>query len=478
MGEGDLEMVGATGEEVQDLSPEAPRSRSISELSRRPHALVVVILVVAGLLRLGVLLVRSSRTSRFLTPDSYGYLTLSKDLHAFASSSDPNFALGLLRTPVYPLYLTATESITDSHILGPMIVQLIIGVGVVYLTYRLGLSLFGRSVALCAAAVLAVDPLSIVYSSLMITEVLFTVFLVGSVLLLWRPDDNRWTRGLAAGVLLGLATLTRPVSMYLSVALAVGYLVLERRHVKNAAVVALSFLIGFGALTGAWVIRNDVIGGVATISTIEGYNLLYYRAVGALEESKNVPLVEAQKEMTQQLQAKLPPHATPGQIDKTEQSLGETVIRNHVSGFAKETAKGGARLLLGPGGDEFGPATGGHATDLLTAYSIVYLVALYALVVVGLWSAWRLHRLRSCVMPLIVIVYLVLISSGLDAYSRLRVPIMPFLALLAGVGVLALSKRNPDGGQLSRSSPMRTETPSSKSDGQDVDDDHQRLTSQ
>jgi 4-amino-4-deoxy-L-arabinose transferase-like glycosyltransferase len=445
MSVGGLKMVGASSEGAHALSAAPPESRSSSGLGRGTNALLVAILGVAGLLRLGVLLVRTSQTARFLTPDGHGYLTLSKDLHAFTSSSDPNFGLALLRTPVYPLYLTATESITDSHILGPMILQVVVGVGVVYLTYRLGFVLFDRPAALCAAAVLAVDPLSIVYSSLVLTETLFTFLLVASVLLLWRPVDNRWTRGLAAGVVLGLATLTRPVSVYLSVALAIGYLVLERRHLKNAAVVALSFLIGFGVLTGAWVIRNDVMGGVATISTAQGYNVLYLGAAGALAESKGVPLVEAQKELTEQVQAELPPHATPGQIDKAEQSLGERVIRDHVTGFAKETVKGGGRLLLGPGSDEFGPATGGHATQLLKAYGILYLVALYVLVVVGLWSAWRSRRLRNCVLPLIASVYLVLISSGLGAYSRYRVPIMPFLALLAGVGIFAFFQRGPDG---------------------------------
>ncbi len=163
----------------------------------------------------------------------------------------------MLRTPVYPLYLAVTRTITGSSFIGPMILQVIVGVGVVYVTYRLGLNLFGRRVALCAAMILAVDPLSIVYSSLVLTEVLFTFFVVCSVLLLWRPDANRWTRGLASGLLLGVATLTRPVSLYLSILLAIGYLILERRRLRQAVVVVLSFLIGFGLIAGGWVVRNE-----------------------------------------------------------------------------------------------------------------------------------------------------------------------------------------------------------------------------
>jgi hypothetical protein len=86
-----------------------------------------------------------------------------------------------------------------------------------------------------------------------------------------------------------------------------------------------------------------------------------------------------------------------------EQSLATRVIREHLVGYAKEVAKGGARLVAGPGNDEFVPATGGHAHDLVDAYGLVYLVVLYVLVVVGLWWAWRQRRLRNCFIPIVVI---------------------------------------------------------------------------
>jgi 4-amino-4-deoxy-L-arabinose transferase-like glycosyltransferase len=399
---------------------------------------LTAILVVAGVLRLSILLIRSSKTSRFLSHDSASYLTLSRDFDAFASTSNPHFSLSMLRTPVYPLYLAATREMTGSSIVGPMLLQVLVAVGLVYVTYRLGLSLFGRSAALWAALFLAVDPLSIIYSSLVLTDMLFTFFLAWSVLLLWRPTDNRWARGLASGLLLGVATLTRPVSLYLSVVLTIGYLILEREHLRRAAVVALSFIVGFGLVAGGWVIRNDVMGGVSTISTIEGHNLLYFRAVGALEEGQNLQPYQAYSYVSTQLRTELPPHPSLGQIDRVEESIGRTIILNNPIGYAKEVISGGGRLAFGTGSAESVPATAGHATDVVDTYGDLYLLVLYVLVVVGLWVAWREHRLRNCLLPLIVIFYLAIVSSGLDAYSRFRVPIMPFLALLAGLGAMAI----------------------------------------
>lgn len=429
------------GNFVEADATKAVVGSSTDSSARRPFDVqLMAILVGAGVLRLTILLIRSSKTSRFLSHDSASYLTLSKDLDAFTSTSNPHFSLSMLRTPVYPLYLAATRDVTGSSIVGPMLLQVLVAVGVVYITYRLGLSLFGRSAALWAALFLAIDPLSIIYSSLVLTDMLFTYFLAWSVLLLWRPTDNRWTCGLASGLLLGVATLTRPVSLYLSIVLAIGYLILERKDLRRAAVVAVSFIVGFGLVAGGWVIRNDVLGGVPTISTIEGHNLLYFRAVGALEEGQNLTPPQAYSYVSAQVRAELPPQPSLGQIDRAEESIARTIILNNPIGYAKEVISGGGRLAFGTGSAELVPATAGHATDVVGAYGDLYLLVLYVLVVVGLWAAWREHRLRNCLLPLVVICYLAIVSSGLDAYSRFRLPIMPFLALLAGLGAMAVER--------------------------------------
>ena len=72
------------GGEVQATDTQAVMSGSRHSYPRQPFDLTLsAILVIAGALRLGVLLIRSSDTSRFLNPDSAGYLTLSRDLSAF-----------------------------------------------------------------------------------------------------------------------------------------------------------------------------------------------------------------------------------------------------------------------------------------------------------------------------------------------------------------------------------------------------------
>lgn len=436
-------------------SSSAGRRKRLGELDVRfsrpsPRALLAAILAIAALVRFGVFLLRALHHERFLERDSFNYLTLAKNMGAFSSKSNPDFALSVLRTPGYPSYLYVTHLLTDSHVIGPMILQVLLGVVVVYLTYRLGLQLFSQSVGLFAAGIIAVDPLSIVYSSLVLSELLFTLFLTAAVVLLWRPSGNDWRRGLAAGLLLGLATLTRPESLYLSVVLALCYLALERRHLRDAAVVAICFLIGFAVPAGGWIVRNYEATGVAMISSDQGFTLLYYGAAPTLQESDHISLAQARSELAREVARKLPPHANPGRQNQAEQSLAISVIKKHPAAFLKESLSGAGRLMFSGNRAEF-PASGATVSFLLKAYHGAYLLCLYLLVAAGLWAAWRRDHLRSSLMPVVTIVYTVALTAGLEAYSRSRAPLMPFFALLAGIGGVALLRAGW-GGNRNRSS--------------------------
>jgi hypothetical protein len=43
---------------------------------------------------------------------------------------------------------------------------------------------------------------------------------------------------------------------------------------------------GVLALAGGWIARNAAVAGAPVLSTIEGTNLLYYRAAGALARER------------------------------------------------------------------------------------------------------------------------------------------------------------------------------------------------
>jgi hypothetical protein len=106
---------------------------------------------------------------------------------------------------------------------------------------------------------------------------------------------------------------------------------------------------------------------------------------------------------------------------------------------------GGLARMAGPDTNELrqvmGVTAGSRASRALDAVAALQLPIVYLAAGVGLWDAVRdAERRRALFVPLTLIAYFIL-TAGPEAYARFRVPVMPFIALLAGVGVHRLRAR-------------------------------------
>ena len=73
-------------------------------------------------------------------------------------------------------------------------------------------------------------------------------------------------------------------------------------------------------------------------------------------------------------------------------------------------------------------------------YALAYLLVLYTCVAFGVWEVAR-HEKRLWASHAFIwwlILCLVVLAAGPEAYARFRVPVMPLLALYAGRGLNAL----------------------------------------
>ncbi|MGH2396322.1 MAG: hypothetical protein ACRDFW_04910, partial [bacterium] len=72
----------------------------------------------------------------------------------------------------------------------------------------------------------------------------------------------------------------------------------------------------------------------------------------------------------------------------------------------------------------------------LHAFLVGVLLLVHGVIMLGaLWGCYLLLRSRKyfeSIAVLSLIIYFVVITAGLEAFSRYRVPIMPYFALLAG----------------------------------------------
>jgi hypothetical protein len=260
----------------------------------RHWVLPILLVVLALALRLAVFALGPARDlSRALAPDSPRYLELGQHLTrtgTFALQEDdagpmhgPAAALRaqrgelearnryglrpeIMRTPGYPAFL-AGAAFLGATPLGVLVIQCLLSSAAVLGVYALGLVLLdSRPAAAVAALILALHPADILAANTLLTESLFTAMLLaGTLLALRRPASTPAAAG--SGLLIGLATLVRPVSLLLGPVLGL-WLYLHDRRARTAAAALLLTLASL-LPPALWATRNASQGAGWRLSSLD-----------------------------------------------------------------------------------------------------------------------------------------------------------------------------------------------------------------
>jgi hypothetical protein len=212
------------------------------------------------------------------TPDSVGYLYLADDVrHGFFGGREPE----IFRTPGYPIFLMLGSVLGGPnhwwHVI--LIVQLVIDVLLVYLTYLLAWAVFDPRAAAWAAAFQATSAIAIASSMRLLSDGLFAMLLTLAVLLFvhyWK-FSRRWSL-LASAAVLAAGCYVRPTGLVFAAILATALLAravgrgltsrrgpISEAHIgigllsPRRAFLDLAMYAGIGILLlGPWVARNAV----------------------------------------------------------------------------------------------------------------------------------------------------------------------------------------------------------------------------
>jgi 4-amino-4-deoxy-L-arabinose transferase-like glycosyltransferase len=191
-------------------------------------------------------------------------LTFHLDAHWLASGQ--GFRQPFIDTPTAehpPLFvclLALFELLGAGGFLGQKLLLGGVGTVTVVLVGQLGRAVAGERVGLIAALLAAGYPLLWVVDGSLMSETLYGVFVVASLLAAWWWDSAP-TAGRAAvlGILIGLATLTRGEALLLVPLLAAGLIARDRALPGRARVAHLGALVGaFLVVMAPWTIRNIV----------------------------------------------------------------------------------------------------------------------------------------------------------------------------------------------------------------------------
>jgi 4-amino-4-deoxy-L-arabinose transferase-like glycosyltransferase len=402
---------------------------------RRARHLTLAVLVLALVVRLG-----SVAATPQYTPvgDPLDYETLAKSITEgrYGPRGGGHPGPTAYRPPLYPFFLGAVYEVAPgSPRTWARAIQAVLGTVTVWLVGVVAGQLFGRRVGFVALAVAAVWPPMWLLGTALLSEVLFVPLVLGAVACLLRFRQCRQVGWVAlAGLLLGLAGLTRANAPVLLLALTPAVWPRGKRRRSAAAYVPVAALVAVALLTVApWTVRNaNAFGRFVPVSSEDGYTLAgTYNEVA--RAYKRFPAVW------------YPWYAVPSNLAATRRVPNDELawndeLRDKALDFARDhpryvvkvafwnlrrdfDAAGYAWLKL-----EFGayglPAP--MATIELAAFWPVALLAILGLVTGG---AKRVPRwLWGVPAALLLTIFFV-------GYARLRAPVDPFIVMLAALGL-------------------------------------------
>ena len=164
------------------------------------------------------------------------------------------------RTPGYSLFLLPFIKIAPlpKMVLFVAFTQAIISALTILTAFAFFRSFLNRPFAVIAALLVAISPHLVAVNIYVLTESLFTFFLV---LLGWSmsavAQNKSRLHALLSGIILGAALLIRPTMLYFIVFLVPAFFIFFQR--KKALGLGLSLIIGFGIAYGPWVLRNKLV---------------------------------------------------------------------------------------------------------------------------------------------------------------------------------------------------------------------------
>ena len=198
-----------------------------------------------------------------LLPDSYGYLRLADTIVTKGvfgiKNEDGTLSYDMFRTPGYPLLLAIVNGILKIRLDGVVLLQIVMTLLAAWITYRTALEIDPR-IALLSMAIILFDPPITIFSLTILTESLFllliAIFMLNFTLYL---KHKKAVFIVLSAIILATATYVRPIGYYLGFAIFFFILYASKgkdfwKHLKYAVI----FIVIVYSIIGLWQVRNYI----------------------------------------------------------------------------------------------------------------------------------------------------------------------------------------------------------------------------
>src|SRR6266851_1145082 len=413
----------------------------------------------------------------FIAPDTASYVEPARELiacHRFFSDGAPE----IIRTPGYPALLTVGLLLGRLELV-TIGLQIALSCFTVYMVYRTSRLLFEREqIGLVAAALYAIEPLSILYTSGLVTETLFA-----TLVMVWVYCFMKYLRHqspvdlLASSVVLAASVYVRPIGyfmpMLIAAVLAVRVLVTLQQNRRHLVAHISAFVIISLGLSLPWQLRNKLETGYAGFSAISSENMYFYLAASVLAAQRHVPFYEMQDRLgykDERIYLQQHPEQRnwpPGRRFDYMSREGKRVLLSSPLIYARIHFEGILRAIFDPGSTEFlkffhlYPRQGGLLGVLVDKGIVKTIRTLLLTRPIVFWSnavllpmllmylscacivlfSKRLMWDPAILAALLIVSYYLAISGGPAALGRFRHPAMPIICVLAAYGLCLVVSR-------------------------------------
>jgi len=320
------------------------------------------------------------------------------------------------RPPLFPLAASVLIRLfprdpESGHVyLIVLLAQALLDALTVLLVYVLAREFGGARCGLVAAAGYALNFYVIQQTGQFMTETLFIFLQTAALVALCvglRLESRAALAWGAGGLLLGLATLTRPVILFFPLWVVAWLLVQKRHEWRRWAIPAAAFLVVFALTLVPWSVRNGIrMGKPVIVSTVGGQT--FYHSNHAQSDGKWFPL-PVPEEASQLSEA---------ERDGYYYRQGLSFVLSEPGTTVKNVAKKLLRLYY-----VFHPE-----------YDFYFVITLL-LALPGLWLYWR--RGGDNWIPVLLVVYTTALCLVFWGTPRFRLPLLPCFLVFAGYWVAA-----------------------------------------
>jgi 4-amino-4-deoxy-L-arabinose transferase-like glycosyltransferase len=347
---------------------------------------------------------------------------------------DPEFPLWV--PPLTALFVAGIQSVFGDSLMPVKIAQVLIDGSTVLIIFAIGRMFVPYRAALLGALVVAVYPFGAMTAVYIGTESLFTFFLAAFVLVVLRSLRGASVAGfLFAGVLLGLACMVRGSAQYLPV-FVIGLLawITWRKRAPFTKFIAQSavFLVGVAIVVAPWAYRNVTVLGAFIPTSIPGLPLVN----GSSEDfwlikdrRHNFPAYSEHLKAIGVESSGKPTWVVKDRFYR-EAAIEKYRIRWHEDPWSYPwflVQKFARMWYATESGDN-------HVLILATNLPI------YCFALVGLWLLLRVRSDETLVV-LGILAYFIAIHAAVYSLFRFIVPVMPYIILIASLGVVHTAER-------------------------------------